>query len=369
MEASAAIIQKTWRSYDCLISYEQTLVDILAIQGLVRMWRSNRLTKILRSKYLKEIELRNSSARLLQRLWRLYNCSSNYYLVLAYVIIVQSVVRQSLIRRKFAVATSSIIAIQSIFRLWSSREKMRHIIHARNKCACLIQCTWRLHDCSSNYYLILAYVIVAQSAIRRFLAKHEFTVTKNIHIKQIKTLSTAIRIQSFWRSAFQLAEFRFAIVKITKLQTLIRSCHKRRNFARSISSVITAQSTIRMVQAKKSSKQAIHIVKSARNAAVKLQSLWRSIFQLTEFLFLLDEVRELQTFIRGGLARRSFAKYLSAIVIIQSAVRKFYAKQSSKQIIHIKMHNAATAVQSLWRSKAHFDNFSSFATKLPRCNR
>lgn len=53
----------------------------------------------LKFKLFQRERVRNSSAFILQRLWRLHNSISNHYFVSPYVVVVQSAVRQSLIRR------------------------------------------------------------------------------------------------------------------------------------------------------------------------------------------------------------------------------------------------------------------------------
>jgi myosin heavy subunit len=177
-----------WRSQISTAHYRSILNSSVAVQ---RVFRGYLFKQKLKNMALSRLTV---SAVIIQKAWRLYDCSTNYFLVLAYLIMMQSIVRQYQAKRNFFATKSSIVAIQNLIRLCYIRKKQRRMLSLRHNSACLIQHTWRLYDCSSNYYLVMAYVIVAQCAVRRFLVKEKI-LEMAMNAEESKNWNASCKVQ------------------------------------------------------------------------------------------------------------------------------------------------------------------------------
>jgi len=443
MNSSANLIQRNWRKYDTSVSYIHNLVCTIAIQSLVRQWISSRkISNATRRRNVKKLALQNFYACVLQRLWRsristanyrsilnssvavqrvfrgylskqklktmalsrhtvsaviiqkawrLFDCSTNYFLVLAYLIVIQSTVRQYLAKRNILANKSSIIAIQNLIRLRYRRKKEKIMLSLRQTSACLIQRTWRLYDCSSNYYIVMAYVIVAQCAVRRFLVKGKF-LEMAINAEESKNWNAALKVQSFWRRALHQKKFSAKCIAAEKAQMCIRGSLMRKQFSAKNSSSITIQTAFRTFSAKQKfnrecastliqshwrSKSQVdnytimyfactqlqRIVRGwmrrqhaiMYQSAAKIQSLWRTTAQCNNYREITFEITCMQAAIRGLIGRLYYKKALSCMITVQTSVRTLTARLRLTE--EMTTRAAATKIQSLWRTLMHFNSY------------
>jgi len=151
-------------------------------------------------------------------------------------------------------------------------------------------------------------------------------------------VAAATRIQSVWRTIHQVQKCKVAFAGIVMFQALIRGSFGRMRYARLRGNLLTLQCLVRTVSAK----LALQKNRKVTAAAIKLQSIWRTIMKVNNFLVICYEICRFQTIIRGRLERVRFAKSIGSILILQVSIRSLWARRElqEKKIVAALLANA-----------------------------
>ena len=321
--ASAVKIQSAWRSHFCKTNYDLALVDIISVQSQVRKHfarkeHARRLTE-------RVIAQENASALTIQTAWRSHFFRTSYEVVLTDIIVVQSQVRNYL----------------------ACKEHAQRLISKMNENALVIQTAWRSHFQSITYLLMLADIVVVQSQARKRVAQQDFNKRLMAHKN-----SSAIKIQTAWRSFFASANYTLALNDIV----LVQACARRH-------------------MAKHRCKQLADKKRSA--AAKKIQSVWRGYFVCTTYAILYADIVKVQCLARVMFAKRAFSEKQfemknTKAVLIQKVGRGMAVRRFARDSIQ-----AAINLQRCWRGfhdrlalfrawKDHENLVNTFATKIQK---
>jgi hypothetical protein len=163
------------------MAYELTLLDVVVAQSVVRRRLATRFVNSTRK------ELHYVSARKIQNTWRGYNALSFY--------------RQYIASRKIQAAWKGCVDFNRYLQYASSRK---------------IQTKWRGQFARMAYELTLLDIVVAQSAVRRKLARLEFYRQREVRDNRV-----ANTIQTIWRTAFARAAYELTLLDIVIAQSVV----------------------------------------------------------------------------------------------------------------------------------------------------
>ena len=339
---------------------------------------------------------------------------------MALVIQLQAVTRGFLTRQRLACEEACAVAIQANWRGFVSRlnyqfdlldiiivqnawrrrvaileaNRRRNAIHSR--CATIIQTKWRSYDCTMNYLHYLADVLIAQSAVRRFLAiKH----VSNVKFRAATAIQTVFRgnktrkdcvelkrlylaartIQTRWRGFVCYADYMFSIADIVVVQKLARRWLAKRE-AKKVR-VLQREKAATKIQTKWRcfvDETEYVVMKYEYYAARTIQSHWRRFWCFSNFIIALDCSIQVQAVFRGYLQRKKIARMHSDATIIQSVARKCLTNLAASRMptvqllasasngIAEKERNAAETIQRVFRGSMtrYAVNLFMSATKI-----
>eukprot|EP00934_Nitzschia_sp_Nitz4_P007842 Nitzschia sp. Nitz4//scaffold263_size26989//15141//20918//NITZ4_008226-RA/size26989-processed-gene-0.25-mRNA-1//-1//CDS//3329544772//7832//frame0 len=250
-----------------------------------------------------------------------------------------------------------IIIVQSVWRRRVATRKVEALRQARlNRSATIIQAKWRSYDCNMNYLHYLADVLLAQSAVRRYLARKRVRTIKN---------DAAVKIQSVWRGFVAYADYMFSIADIVVAQKVARRYLARQVVKKMRLSKYTDAALIiqkhwrRHVSAKKiqhawkmhvfrqDREQAattiqkqwrcfVHeteyvVMKYEHHAARSIQAAWRKFWCFSNFIITLDCSIQIQACFRGYSQRQKYLTMRQAAVVMQSTGRMYVAKKEASR--------------------------------------
>jgi hypothetical protein len=284
------------------------MVSIIQIQACSRGF-------LTRSLYLRKKE----SASKIQAIWRGFSSRFSYQLDLLDIIIVQSVFRRKL----------------ASFRYRSL------LYEHRARCATLIQSHWRSYDCTMNYLHYLADVLIAQSAVRRWMARkrcHAIRERNAIILQsalrcflaklELERIRSAILIQKSWRGFSCYAEYMFTISDIVLAQSVARCWIKRKEYPKLLHARRTEAATCIQKYWRRASQMAkFDALVCEHEAAISIQTSWRRFSKCSEFSLMRDSAIRIQSLLRGVSVRQILAADHFIATVIQSAFRRYLAQK------------------------------------------
>ncbi len=374
---NATIIQTAWRSFSAQMNYEFDIVDIIIVQSIVRRRAcQKRYTTMLHQKH-------TEAATVIQKYWRGYDCTMNYLHSIADILIVQSVVRRWIAMRyvpKFRAEIHNKMAlrIQTVARGWVARHKYK-----RFKAAVIIQKTWRGFKDYIDYIFTLADIVMVQKTARGWLAKRRIERLKKSRQEE-KFYNAAVTIQKVWRGYQAHMNMLFSLVHIIIAQSVIRrrmAIVKFKPMLMEYRAAITLQCAWRMKIAKRRlneefAARKIQTAVRARigrayfaqfKAAIKIQCWYRCQSTRRGYLYFIS-ARKIQTLWRGYDARkladeeRWIREYAATMIQKNWKMSKVRAEYSA----HLRIKNAATAIQSQWRCFWEYSHFVILRYELIR---
>eukprot|EP00797_Seminavis_robusta_P031266 Sro674_g185350.2 (907) ;mRNA; r:11528-14248 len=321
-DQAAIVLQKTWRGFSAYAAFVVAMCDVIAIQSCVRRLIAKR--ELNRLRCTRDM----NSALSIQKTWRMYFCKTNYDFIITDVIRVQSQARKYIAAKEFAIR----------------RREREH------KCATVIQKSWRAFYCMTNYDFVHADVIKAQSQVRSYLAKQEFS--KRL---QVQRAASACLIQKIWRGYFATLYYELVRSDIIRLQRYWRN-------------------VLRKMEREQAELE-------RRNASsITIQRTWRGYLIYTTYAILYSDVVKVQSLARALIARqvckaRRSERQNGAATIIQCTFRGWterkYTAEKKGSIVTIQrcwrgykerlglfiawekhvaqINHAATQVQKTWR--------------------
>lgn len=288
-EVAATAIQSAWRSFAARVAFKQDVLDIIAVQSIIRrrlairkadlarkslyspaitsfqaLWRGY-AERSARQKFIVE----NTAATKIQAHWRGFQAYTDFIFVIVDILVVQRKTRQWLAVR--------------------NADKLR-----REKAATFLQSAWRRNRAEVNLLYSLVNIILIQSTVRRFLAKKEVEVRRKEREEKSamtrKKELAAIAIQKSWRGFWGFSHFVIVRYETTRIQALVRGKLERNRYNLKLGCVILIQAVFRGFKARKaaSTKASARMIDRAvlaarvlelreRNSAKHIQFWWRIV--------------------------------------------------------------------------------------------
>jgi len=269
-------------------------------------------------------------------------------------VIIQSYMRRWLAEKKLFETLYAVIKIQAAFRGWSSRDQLDD----QNFCATQIQRIVRGYLATVSVYEDIYKVTLVQSFVRMKLATEE----------AIYRMAFIIQVQSIIRGYLTRRDIEKKADAALAIQTAWR-CHDASiKYQFVLLDVITVQSFYRQRVAKK---KAANIRKVKQNAAATMiQTRWRSYDCSMNYLHYLADILIVQSVVRRYFAKRklqnaaaiqiqrawrgfvAFSDYMFSvadIVIVQTRARRLIANRKVSLLRENRRNAAATTVQRIWR--------------------
>ena len=343
--ASAATIQSLWRGHACFIQYIMDVADIVTVQSTVRrQLASEKAQKLRRAR-------QNKCAVLIQKTWRRCSAATAYKQTLSRynsAVAVQAAWRSHFCKTSYDLLCSDIITAQSQVRKYFAQKEFQKRIHTHHECkASIVQAAWRAHHWRRIYMMTLADIIMVQSQIRALSARKE--ISRRLVVRNIASSNI---IQTAWRAYFVRTNYQFAMDNITKVQSMARQ--------------YLAKKQVATLQAEK-----------CKTAATKIESAWRAYFVRTSYIVALNDIIQVQAFVRRAIVQQEFKKWLAkrralaatkiqsvlrasfvrtsyiialdGIIKVQAFARKITGQQQFKKLVEEHNALAATKIQSAWR--------------------
>lgn len=295
----------------------------------------------------------------LQRCWRGSVCRqvlANHHFAAT---IIQSTWRQSVAKAQLFFLSEqkkAVIVIQAFIRGTSIRLRLNGMHYS----ASVIQAQWNMYSWNKR---AAASATKLQSYFRLRLSRASFVYTRNSAVRvqtfyrsymsrqalrSLRQEAAAIQVQKVWRSFSQQVQFQLDRFDIICVQSVVRRhLTLLENTKRDIAAVVV-QCGVRCAHAR----QALSLRRCRRSVAVKdaatkIQSLYRVWAKRNTFFALMTSVITLQKWWRGVAVRKSFVHLSVASAIIQRKWRKHYEDVMTRRaILHGK---SAALIQSLVR--------------------
>jgi hypothetical protein len=362
-------IQRVTRGYVATMRVYEDIYRVTMVQSYVRMRQAMDKTTLKLAHVIqvqsvvrgfltrRRQEYQQVCAVAIQANWRRFYTRLNYQFDLLDIIITQSVWRKKL-------------AIQQVDRKKEERF---------DKAVISVQSRWRQYDCTMNYMQSLADILVAQSAVRRYLAlkranriRHKEVIVTQAIVRGFlgrKTLQKHIaarKIQSVWRGFVSYADYMFSIADIVAVQKVARGWLAKRaaKHAREVNSAATTiQSACRVLLGKAQARRmaevrelatlAKKIADKEAGAATSLQTLVRRVQTRSAYIAFIA-ARKIQAFWRCRSLHNAYKCYRAAVTI-QSSFRAMKARQD---IVILRGEVlAATLIQSAWRGFLSYTDY------------
>ncbi len=324
---------------------EKRCLSILQIQSCIRMWACQRhyrsikmhcvrMQSRFRGNLTREALLhRHRSAVQIQRIVRGYLTFIRFIEDMGNIILIQSLVRRKIQEAKY----EDYCWAASTIQFWYRMKKHEELVN--------LDFLWD--------------VVVAQSAVRRWLAKRR---AKEIH---------CVKIQSAWRMFVCKSDFAFTVIDITLVQskvrrwlalrradelrqrveaaTVIQSAIRGRNvyldYLWTICSIILCQSIVRRFISIQHTNRLKELRKNT--AALTIQCAYRRHVAMSDYIF-----------------------FLSDVILCQSIVRRFQSIKLARRMtsdIHRRHNEAAALIQSTFRRHTAMNQYAFFLSDIILC--
>eukprot|EP00535_Pseudo-nitzschia_heimii_P010824 CAMPEP_0197198728 /NCGR_PEP_ID=MMETSP1423-20130617/33519_1 /TAXON_ID=476441 /ORGANISM="Pseudo-nitzschia heimii, Strain UNC1101" /LENGTH=823 /DNA_ID=CAMNT_0042652563 /DNA_START=946 /DNA_END=3417 /DNA_ORIENTATION=- len=323
--------------------------------------------------------------------------------------LIQAMIRGSYVRSQLKILQSSAVRIQYVIRRYHRRKLIKAELRLK-KAAHLIQIHWRRSLAQFEFMRRRAAAMIIQATLRGYCGRSQFKILqasavriqcasrryfgrKNMIEAKIRLENATILVQSYWRES--LARYKYMQYRVAAMviQAMIRGAHVRSQWrfvrylsekktimngsARRIqaaymfwridisvwemrSSAILLRRSIRGQLARSAVKYALQHVNSSRNSAI---SYSRS-------LLILDQGHDESLY---TLNVALFEARTSAVIVVQSFVRRFLARKLIKEIYGlvfdkrlavdatmIRIQNAAIVIQRSFLAWSQLRNHYAF---------
>lgn len=378
---AASAIQRWWRKiqYDRLVEWEMRRITsaTITIQKYCRMWicrtyyrrmktsvlkiecwyKSVKLTREAKSKLLQlrlqRKQLEEKSATAIQKYVRGWLCVKTFKSTVTKVIIIQSVVRQFLVRRRYLLMRQSVLFIQQKYRgKLAMRADMKELA-AKKRCAVIVQSYYRMMKQRRCF-------IEMKNAAR--LIEERYVALIKMRMEQKKYLELkkkVVYIQSLYRSKICRQQYLKQKHCIKQLQRRVKAHllmkKERANYLRLKEAALTLQKHIKAYLIMKNIRNT-YVVK--RESAIKIQRFYRSYtlakVQRKSYIQLRNAAIVLQKSYRSlvlmRLERSNFLKLKNAAVTFQ---RKFRAQKvmAKQREIYKTLRKATLVIQRRYRAQ------------------
>ena len=416
---------------------------IIQLQSYVRRWRCETSlqahvhsatliqSSIRRFNTRCQVEKMHDSATQIQKIMRSYLAQAMVYDKMYYVVLLQSVARMFVAKCLEVKKQKSALLIQRVYRGHSVRfansysdvalviqtAYRRHL--AKKACAhreqsiCRIQAAWRSYNSRIAFQLEIVDIIIAQSIVRRWLAKRSLKIMKISHLAPqavliqgpwrgaatrsiIARTNAATKIQSTWRGFQAYTDYIFSLVDIlvvqrtfrkhlakkrvqkmrenraaTLIQATFRMHQSRMKLVISLLHIIVAQSVARRflsrfkVERRKTQSAAVAVItkalkenasrnaKKKADAATKIAAAWRGFWAFSHYIIVQYETTKLQAAVRGKLARNKYNLHLGCVIIIQAMARQYLAKKEiDRRVVERAAKHEAAIIELRERNAA-----------------
>jgi len=267
----ATQIQKIARGYLATMTVYENLYNITVVQSIARRNAGIRMAEdryrkicviqgLWRGKQCRrELNYLHWTAQKIQTTWRGYTAKLNFQFDIVDIIIVQSIAR-----RRAAIDLANRMRVERV-----------------NNAATVIQKSWRSYDCTMNYLHAVADILIAQSVVRRWIARRYVSnYRNNLHF------SMSLRIQMgtrSWMARTRLKKERAA----RDIQKVWRGFWGYTGYVFTLADIIIVQKSVRARQARKkvAAMAKTRDDKNQYEAAMMIQKTWRGYTAQMEMLF------------------------------------------------------------------------------------
>jgi hypothetical protein len=292
----------------------------------------------------------------IQTAWRRFWCFSNFIISLDNIIVAQSVARCYLVRADLRKKTEMATKIQCRQRcimartLASSKSMVKALLSVGNaiegnemKSILILQTNLRGYASRSLFYLHRKARTIQcfwRCAIPRRKLK-EFKASRRIQtwwrrlvvFTAYKQYKSATKIQSYWRSS-EARNWLKRYKGAKKFQALWRMYVVRNNYLK-YKNATKIQAAWRCYSVREKYLEWLVTVE----AAILIQSAWRSFLCYTDYMFTLADIVTVQRRVRGFIDRRKFS------IMKEKHLQKLAAKLRRERLLY----TSATKIQSLFR--------------------
>ena len=323
---AAASIQKSYRGFRERLVFRMLIADVITTQAIIRRWSTMRQLHILR--------LRQTASE-----------------------------GDAIKAREYNAATKIKISYT-----------MKMIYSKREMAAVLIQKTYRGYIERVTSCILIADVITTQAIARRWSAMRQLYIlrlsqtVREGDATKVRENNAATKIRSAYLSYTRRMIFLKRVMATVSIQKTYRGFSERLSYCMYIANVITTQAIarrwsairqlylLRQIQRAKEDSaatkiRAAYIGYTARmsflvtmKSVITCQSAIRAMAARKQLLISKDAATKIQSAYRGCCARMEYIITINCVVACQAAVRKRFVK---KKLLNVK---AATRIQSCWRS-------------------
>nr|XP_044999428.1 abnormal spindle-like microcephaly-associated protein [Jaculus jaculus] len=319
-EKSAVVIQSWYRMSKEVQRYLHARSCVIVIQRRVRCFQAQKLYK-----------RRKESVLTIQRYFRAY-------------------LKGKLVRTDYLQKRAAAIRLQAAFRGMKART-----LHRQIRAACVLQSYWKMRQERLGFLNLKKMVIKLQALVRKHqqLQKYEkmrkAAIIIQTHFRSSisarkvlasyqKTRSAVIVLQSAWRGMQARKMFIYTLTSVIKIQSYYRAYISRRKFQSLRNATIKLQSIVKMKQARK---EYLHL----RASALFIQWWYRShklgAQKRKEYVQMREACVKVQAFVRGHLIRKQMRLQRKAAVFLQS-----YFRMRRARLQYLKVYKAALVIQS-----------------------
>ena len=407
---AATVIQGFARGRSARVRYVTTVAGVTSLQSLYRARKVRRYLEddrraaaaatTIQVWYHHQLSVfctkrMNAAATTIQRSYRGLQCRRTFSSTVRAVVIVQTLSRRILAARAIEIQHRAIISIQAHFRGYRVRRTcqkavsaiillqgwsrsflaLRNLTRSRkaaiiiqrawkgkvakevardhNEASVLIQTEWRSYYHRHNFLFYRSCAIILQSLARRRMAVHE--------LKTRKTKVFAIaKLQAIHRGIQARREMNRRRDAAAKIQRMWRGALSREEYQICLRSAIIIQSFARVLLATRRAN-------SRRSAATVINSVVRMWLELEHFASLRNNAIVIQRVWRGEKARRLTLHRISAAVMIQASLRRYHDRRDFQQMLmritflqslargqleralFNRQHHGASTIQRAWR--------------------
>ena len=311
-------------------------LSLLARKYSVALERFSALTiqRIFRGMKGRQLAIKESSARMIQKTWRCYTIHVEYMLSILAAMDIQGAIRRYLAMADYEYQYAAVVCIQSFSRMVITKLQLRR----EEKCAVLIQSFARMSSCRSAFcfkQLEKRSADLIQSNFRRYMTRSSFLFWKR----------EAVTLQRCMRGFLTRSHLKSEHIAATEIQRIWLGFVAREFLAWKVLAVIQLQSFFRRILARNVAYQIKReqiASKSIRlHSAIKIQKIYRGFVHHRK---LVSAVEVIERVVRLFLSRRKFGKVQRGIVRTQSLVRGCIARchRTKKLENHARRIAAAT---------------------------
>ncbi|KAL3871776.1 hypothetical protein ACJMK2_039754 [Sinanodonta woodiana] len=355
---AAILIQSHFRKLRQRQQFSSQKSAALKIQ---RYFRGYQETKSAVERYTM---LRNAAIKL-QAAWRMHMQRTGFRHQKKAAILIQSHFRGLRQRQQFSSQKSAALKIQRYFRGYQETKSAVERYTMLRNAAIKLQAAWRMHVQRTGFRHQKQASILIQSHFRGLRQRQQFSSQKSAALKiqryfrgyqETKSAverytmlrNAAIKLQAAWRMHMQRTGFRHQKQAAILIQSHFRGLRQRQQFSSQKSAALKIQRYFRGYQETKS---AVERYTMLRNAAIKLQAIWRMYMERRLFTQKKQAAILIQSCFRGLCQRKQFSLQQSAAFKIQQCYKGYLKTRSAVQKYN-SLRNAAIKLQSFWRMVA-----------------